>query len=187
MSQNIIIESYNPNWAIQFQEIKDLIWPLVKNSALAIEHVGSTSIVGLAAKPIIDIDIIIPDMSYLDQVVKSLSIIGYEHRGNLGIENREVFKTLQPLHKHNLYVCSKDSIALNNHLTLRDVLRTNSALRDEYAAIKYGLAEKFPDSIDAYVEGKTDFILKILEKSENGLSANELETIRSANLSPVKK
>lgn len=182
--KKVVVESYNPIWTSQFQEIKNLIWPLVKDSALSIEHVGSTSVPGLAAKPVIDIDIVIPDMSQLDKVIEGLASIGYEHRGNLGIEDREAFRAREPIHKHNLYVCPEDSLALRNHLSLRDSLRANAALRDEYAKIKYRLAGEFPDSIDHYIEGKTAFILKILE--DNGLNADKLEAIRLANLAPTK-
>jgi len=182
MSKQVVVEPYNSNWIVQFQELKSLIWPTVQDVAISIEHVGSTSVPGLAAKPVIDIDIVIGDMSQLDHVIKALASIGYEHRGNLGIVEREAFRTQQPLHKHNLYVCPQSSMALRNHLSLRDSLRASTSLRDEYAAIKYRLATDFPDSIDNYVEGKTEFILRVL--AENGLSADRLEEIRIANLAP---
>lgn len=182
MSKQVVVEPYNSNWIVQFQELKSLIWPVVQDVAISIEHVGSTSVPGLAAKPVIDIDIVIADMSQLNSVIKGLASLGYEHRGNLGIEDREAFRAQKPLQKHNLYVCPQGSMALRNHLSLRDSLRANPVLRDEYAAIKTRLATEFPDSIDNYVEGKTDFILKVL--AENGLSSERLEEIRLANLAP---
>jgi GrpB-like predicted nucleotidyltransferase (UPF0157 family) len=183
--KQVTVEPYNSNWVAQFKELKNLIWPAVQDFAIAIEHVGSTSIPGLAAKPVIDIDIIIADMSQLPLIIKGLAAIGYEHRGNLGIEEREAFRTQTPLHKHNLYVCLQGSVALRNHLILRESLRDNPALRDEYAAVKTRLAAEYPDSIDNYVEGKTEFILKVL--AENGLNSERLEEIRIANLAPAKK
>jgi GrpB-like predicted nucleotidyltransferase (UPF0157 family) len=183
--KQVTVEPYNANWIAQFQELKSLIWPTVQDFAISIEHVGSTSVPGLAAKPIIDIDIIIADMSLLEPIIKGLVSIGYEHRGNLGIEEREAFRTQKPLHKHNLYVCLQGSVALRNHLSLRDSLRANPSLRDEYAAVKTRLAAEYLDSIDNYVEGKTEFILKVL--AGNGLNADRLEEIRVANLAPAKK
>jgi len=182
MSQTVVVEPYNPEWASQFLEIKNLLWPAVSEIAVSIEHVGSTSVVGLAAKPVVDIDIIIPDVSVLSRAILQLSKLGYEHRGNLGIVGREAFRASQPLHKHNLYVCPEDSISLRNHLCLRDALRANPALRDEYAAIKYRLAAKFKNSIDDYIEGKTEFILKVLR--DHGYGPDSLEAIRIANLAP---
>lgn len=185
MSKSVIVQPYNPEWANQFLELKNIIWPKIMNFAISIEHVGSTSVPGLAAKPIIDIDIIIADMSSLPQVIDGLATIGYEHRGNLGIIDREAFRSKQSLIKNNLYVCPQNSVALKNHICLRDTLRANSDLRDEYSSLKKQLAVKFPESIDEYIEGKTDFILKILEK--NGLNSDRLEEIRKMNLSPKAK
>lgn len=184
MQKQVNVVSYNPEWAKQFTTLKNFIWPTISDFAISIEHVGSTSVVGLAAKPVIDIDIIIPDMSFMNQAIQQLKTIGYEHRGNLGIEDRHAFRANLPQAKHNLYVCPQDSIALKNHLCLRDTLRSNSILRDEYSALKQKLALQFPDSMDQYVEGKTDFILKIL--AENGLGSDRLEEIRIANLAPKK-
>lgn len=184
MTKQVIVEDYNPQWPKQFEDLKALLWPAVQSFALSIEHVGSTSVPGLAAKPVIDLDIIIPDMSYLNQAIKALATLGYEHRGNLGIVERESFKSVNPLFKHNLYVCSKDSISLRNHLCLRDTLRSHPKLRDDYAELKKKLAAQFPDSIDDYIEGKTDFILEILKS--HGYGPDNLEAIRIANLAPKK-
>lgn len=185
MSKQVIVEDYNPLWAQHFQEIKDVLWTAVNDFALSIEHVGSTSVPGLAAKPVIDVDIIIRDMSFLDRTVAALNALGYEHRGNLGIVEREAFRASNPARKHNLYVCPKDSISLRNHLCLRDALRINTELRDQYSELKKQLAAKFPDSIDDYVEGKTDFILNILK--DHGYGPDSLKAIRMANLAPAKK
>lgn len=184
MSKAVVVEPYNEDWVRQFSEIKSTIWPVVKDIASAIEHIGSTSVAGLAAKPIIDLDIVIPDMSYLDQIIMRLNELGYEHRGNLGIKDREAFKASEPRYRHNLYVCPENSIALQNHLCLRDTLRTNSKLRDEYAKLKYQLAKEHPHSIDDYIEGKSEFILAILQSRGHG--PDSLEAIRIANLAPRK-
>jgi GrpB-like predicted nucleotidyltransferase (UPF0157 family) len=184
MQKIVSVVPYDPAWAQQFLDIKNTIWPLIADFAISIEHVGSTSIVGLAAKPVIDIDIIIPDMTFLENTIQQLATLGYDHRGDLGIEDRHAFRAKQAQVKHNLYVCPQNSIALKNHLSLRDALRANSALRDEYSVLKQELAVKYRDNIDQYVEGKTDFILKIL--AENGLSSERLAEIREANLAPQK-
>lgn len=184
MNQQVVVEEYNLIWKDRFEELKAQLWPLVQDFAVSIEHVGSTSVPGLAAKPVIDLDIIIPDMSYLERTVKALATLGYEHRGNLGIVDREAFRKANPRFKHNLYVCPTNSISLRNHICLRDALRTNDSLRDEYANLKKKLAMQFPESIDDYVEGKTEFILEIL--SRFGYGPDSLEAIRVANLAPKK-
>jgi GrpB-like predicted nucleotidyltransferase (UPF0157 family)/ribosomal protein S18 acetylase RimI-like enzyme len=182
MTNEVVVEPYNPDWPNQFEEIKRTLWSAVGEFATSIEHVGSTSVPGLAAKPILDIDIVIHDMSLLDRAILALGELGYEHRGNLGIEGREAFRAQNPTHRHNLYVCLENCLALRNHLCLRDALRAIPSLRDEYAAIKFRLAREFPDSIDHYIEGKTEFILRVLHT--HGHDPESLEQIRLANLAP---
>ncbi len=179
MTYQVIVEPYNLEWPRQFERLASVLWPAVSAHALIIEHVGSTSVPGLAAKPIIDIDIVIDDMARLPAIIAALASIGYEHRGNQGIVDREAFKRPDAEVRHNLYVCPKDSIALRNHLCLRDALRADTTLRDEYARLKQALAAEFPTSIADYLDGKTDFILAILARS--GFGPDHLEAIRSAN------
>lgn len=180
----VVVLPYDPVWVERFSQLRDLLWPAVKDFALSIEHVGSTSVPGLAAKPIIDIDIVIPDASLLDRAISALDRSGYDHRGNLGIEGRHAFRARQENVSHNLYVCFRDALSLRNHLCLRDALRADPALRDEYGALKLRLALQFPKSIDDYIEGKTEFILRIL--SSHGYAPDKLEAIRAANVAPLK-
>ena len=101
-----------------FCEIKSEIQEALDQLALAIEHVGSTSVHGLSAKPIIDIDVVIKDYSMLDAVISALERIDYHHEGNLGIAGREAFKYEGKTHlrKHHLYVCPRDSEELKSIL-----------------------------------------------------------------------
>ena len=179
MTYQVIVEPYNPEWPRHFERLAGVLWPAVSDHALTIEHVGSTSVPGLAAKPLIDIDIVIEDMSRLPAMIAALAALGYEHRGNQGIVDREAFKRADAEVRHNLYVCPKNSIALRNHLCLRDALRTNPALRDEYARLKQSLAVKYPTSIADYIDGKTDFVLGIL--AQHGFGPDRLDEIRKAN------
>ncbi len=179
MTKSVVVIPYDPEWPKQFIDLKNTIWPRVSDFALSIEHVGSTSVEGLAAKSVIDLDIVIPDMTFLKNAVSGLSEIGYVHRGNLGVFEREAFRQEAAPIKHNLYVCPRESFALRNHLCLRDSLRQNEVLRDEYAALKIELARKFSNSIDEYCEGKTEFILEILKA--NGFEPDRLEEIRASN------
>lgn len=180
----IVVEDYNPEWKERFNELKQEIWPLVKNWADSIEHVGSTSVEGLAAKPIIDLDIVLDDFSKLKYVIKALESLGYEHRGDLGIKDREAFQKENPKFKHNLYVCLKGSLALNNHLILRDHLRDNPKDRIAYSEKKKQLATEFPEDIDSYLDGKTDLILDILNQYQ--FDTEELQNIQSVNKKKIK-
>ena len=180
----IVVESYNPKWATRFESLKAQLWPLIQEWAISIDHVGSTSVPGLAAKPIIDMDIVVEDAKRLQYVIRALELIGYVHRGNMGIEGREAFRVPNDSIKHNLYACTKDCTALKNHLFLRDHLRANEQSRNEYGNIKRRLASAAM-SIDEYVEGKTAFIVNVLSKSD--LAVQELDNIKKSNEESKRK
>ena len=127
MTRNIVVVPYDSNWKLQFEAIRSEIQDALCELALSIEHVGSTSVEGLSAKPIIDIDVVIEDESKLQTVIEKLAVIGYEYEGNLGIVGREAFGYTgkEHLQNHHLYVCAKDSPELKRHLTFRDYLRSH--------------------------------------------------------------
>lgn len=178
-TMTIVVADYQPNWTHQFSKLSKNLADIVGANAISIEHVGSTSVPGLAAKPIIDIDIVVSRTNTL-QVISALEKYGYKHRGNLGIEDREAF--FNPEHaeiNHHLYVCAEGSLALRNHLSLRDRLRSNPEEMQAYSKIKRELAAKYPDNIDAYIAGKTEFILSVLKRAE--FNESELSSIREPN------
>lgn len=186
----IIVVDYKPKWAEQFAELRDLLLRHVnEEDIISIEHVGSTSVVGLKAKPIIDLDIIVADEGRMKKVIAQLAKLGYKHIGDLGVTGREAFKrppeniltdgTGRKWFGHHLYVCQMGSIGLRNHLALRDYLREHPTKVTEYGNLKQDLAEKYPYDIDAYIEGKTDFITNVL--IEMGLNENDLSIIRKDN------
>ena len=156
----VTVLPYSAAWADDFEKIKREIEGAIGHITVGIEHVGSTSVAGLCAKPCIDIDVIIPDISALDAVIEGLAAIGYIHEGDLGIRGREAFKYEDKPHlaKHHLYVCPRDSEELKRHLAFRDFLRANPDARDEYGRVKMEAAGLFPDDIDKYIEYKSPCI-----------------------------
>jgi len=176
---NIVVSPYNPDWLDQFQSLHDVIWSEVSDVAISIEHVGSTSVPGLAAKPIIDMTIVVKNDEALEEVVNRLSRIGVQHRGDLGIVGREAFTRLSGFPEHNLYACMEGAQALRNHLGIRDYLREYPESAIKYGELKYALAKKYPQDIDAYVAGKSEFLLTILTKL--GFSESDLEEIENVN------
>jgi GrpB-like predicted nucleotidyltransferase (UPF0157 family) len=176
----IEVVDYDPQWPIAFEAIVARIRPAVSNVALAIEHVGSTSVPGLAAKPIIDVDVVV-DAADVPVAIERLAAIGYSHRGDLGVPGREAFRQEHGV-PHNLYVCVEGSPHLRNHLVLRDRLRADPEAAFRYGALKRELAARFPNDIDAYVAGKSALILQVLETA--GLPAEDLASIRGLNEPP---
>ena len=163
--QRVIVTPYDPIWPDEFARIQSEVQQALGEDVLAIEHVGSTSVPGLAAKPIIDIDVVI-DADKLGKVIARLTDIGYVHQGDLGIPGREAFKYSgkEDLMKHNLYVCSKDATELKRHVTFRDWLRSHPEDRLAYGEVKSKMAARYPDDIDAYMQGKAACITAIYQK-----------------------
>ena len=162
----IVVVPYDPKWRSDFEAIKAEIEDAVGDLILGIEHVGSTSVEGMAAKPCIDLDVIIPDYSVFDTVVSRLNAIGYIHEGDLGIRDREAFKYADKPHlqTHHLYVCPQTSAELHRHITFRDFLRSHPDAVHQYSAVKQQAAQLFPNDIDAYIAYKSECIKKIYQK-----------------------
>ncbi|MCL6457140.1 MAG: GrpB family protein [Gorillibacterium sp.] len=161
------VEPYNPEWRVEFERIKTMLLSYIGDIVLAIEHVGSTSVEGLAAKPIIDLDVVIDSYTALPDIIERLGREGFTHEGNLGIEGREAFKRTgtDGLMSYHLYVCPKDGRGYLEHIALRDYLRTNETARNEYGALKLRLAEAYRYDIDQYCDNKTEFVREILNKT----------------------
>jgi len=179
----IEVVEYDPRWPEQFARLRDRLWPACSDAgAIAVEHVGSTSVPGLAAKPVIDLDVVIRTEADLPPVRSALEQLGYRFRGDLGVPCRYAFHAPdEPAIRHHLYVCVSGSVALRNHLLVRDSLRADRALRDAYAALKRGLASRVR-TIDEYIDGKTDYLVRLL--ADAGLDADELRGVAAINRSP---
>ncbi len=173
---------HSPEWITLFTSIKSQVWPKVQQAAMSIEHVGSTAIPGLHAKPIIDMAIVVDSNEKTRAAILALKELGYEHRGDLGIKGREAFKRPINSPKHNLYVVLKDSLSLKNHLLFKNYLLNNAEARKQYSDLKLQLARDHADNIDLYVEGKTSFIVNILKQL--GMSDSEIKEIEDANKAP---
>jgi GrpB-like predicted nucleotidyltransferase (UPF0157 family) len=144
---------------------------------VGIEHVGSTSVPGLAAKPIIDVDIVVPEAA-VDAAISALAAIGYEPLGEMGIPRRWVCRAPDGEIRTNTYVVVDGSLSLRNHLAVRNVLRDDEALRAEYAEVKKRLARQV-DDIDEYVEAKSAVLQRILEQA--GITDDERAQIEEIN------
>ena len=161
----VTVVPYNPAWRSDFEKIKKELENALCGLIVGIEHIGSTSVEGLAAKPCIDIDVIIENYSVFDNVVEKLNEIGYIHEGNLGIKDREAFKYSDKpyLQNHHLYVCPKNSEELRRHIVFRDFLRSNPEAVKKYGSVKQTAAFLFPDDIDKYIQYKSPCIEELYE------------------------
>ena len=165
-TKHVVVLPYDEAWADRFAEIKTEIEAALGELVFRIEHVGSTAVPGLSAKPIIDLDVVIRDSSAFHAAAAALEAIGYQHEGDLGIAGREAFRYdgKDHLQKHHLYVCAQDSAELKRHLVFRDYLRTHPEAVREYSQVKEEGAALYPYDIDGYIEHKTPFIRRIYQE-----------------------
>ncbi len=161
-----LVEKYNPIWPKWFEEIKTYLGEKIVKACLRIEHVGSTSIPGMTAKPIIDLILVIEPEGW-EEMKSLLEERGYYYRGNQGIEEREVFRlkdeTILP--SHHLYVCPKQSFELKKETAFREYMKTHKKDRERLNALKWSLAEKFNNDRQLYIDGKDAMVKEITKKA----------------------
>jgi GrpB-like predicted nucleotidyltransferase (UPF0157 family) len=156
---------HDPEWKNEFLKIKAMISNCIGDFVISIDHVGSTAVEGLPSKPIIDIDVVIDSYDIFPAVKDRLSKIGFEHKGNLGIEGRESFKRtfIDDFMPYHMYVCPKDGKGYLEHIAFRDYLRSHPEDMKAYGELKTKLAEQFRIDITGYIDGKHDFVQNILK------------------------
>jgi GrpB-like predicted nucleotidyltransferase (UPF0157 family) len=164
----IVVVAYDPAWPAEFARLRDRAASCVGDLAVAIEHVGSTAVPGLAAKPVIDL-VVVVEPADVRRTIERLEGIGYTHRGNLGVEGREAFDVPADEERHHLYVSPTDSEKLRAQLVFRDALRTSPELAADYEELKRELAERFGEDRRGYSDAKTDFIAHAVRSSSRAL------------------
>jgi len=165
LSRPLRFHEYNPNWVNDFSQIKVYLESKLVNLYTEIHHVGSTSVKGLGAKPIIDIDIEYEDN--IDLIIKVLTNNGYEYQGFKGIEGRHTFRyKSDDLPLHHLYAMHKDNEELERHLRFRDALRMSNKYKKMYHELKDSLIKKNRLDRVLYTDSKTELVNKILEVSK---------------------
>lgn len=163
----ILVVPYNPDWPIFYEEEAKRIHKSLKNDLLAIHHVGSTSVPGLAAKPVIDIIAVVKNS---EETIKTLESIGYDYRGEYNIPMHYGFSK-RGLVNVNLHVYEDNNPEIELNLAFRDYLRNNPDIRDEYTALKLELLEKKSSfeknnsMFTGYNLGKNGFIHRVLQKT----------------------
>ncbi len=169
---------YDPRWAERFRGSRaEYLRALVRAGVqvVAVEHVGSTSVPGLAAKPVIDVDIVVAGEDVV-AASEALTGLGFRPLGEVGIPDRWAFREPDRFAGTNTYVVVAGSLALRNHLGVRDVLRSDAGLRAEYAVVKKAAAMVAAD-IDDYGGRKNAVVQRILAAA--GLTEQERVSIEN--------
>ena len=164
----VIIVDYDPHWPDLFEQLRAPVVAALGDLVVSVEHVGSTAVPGLAAKPIIDMDVVVPSVADIPEAIGGLASLGYVHRGDLGIPGREAFASPAGKPRHHLYLCALGSEELRRHRSFRDYLLTHPDDARAYAALKKAAARRFAEDRAAYNEAKTRFVEAVLQRASSG-------------------
>ncbi|WP_211786424.1 GrpB family protein [Kitasatospora viridis] len=158
----MIVQEYDPSWPGQFEQLRARVLDALGDLAVGVEHVGSTAVPGLPAKPVIDLDVVVASAEDVPAAVERLAGLGYQHEGDLGIPGREAFRWPSGSERHHLYLCPRDSPELARHLRFRDHLRAHPEVAAAYARLKLDAAAAHRDDRDAYSAAKSGFVEQVL-------------------------
>ncbi|MGO1368844.1 MAG: GrpB family protein [Senegalia sp. (in: firmicutes)] len=169
------LETYDPKWVLEYEREEDIIQNCIGNNIIDIQHVGSTSLEGLSAKPIIDIAIGVDSILEGYKCIEPFEQLGYVYKGEAGISGR-LFFSKGDVHttKHHVHVEKIDSINWLNQILFRDYLRIDDDVRDEYDKLKKKLSLEYANDREIYTLEKADFILNIIEQAKKYFSEKNL-------------
>lgn len=152
------VVEYDTDWALRFKREKDLLIEQLGAVAEAVHHIGSTSVEGLAAKPIIDIILEVKSLEALDAMTHKLEALGYEAMGEFGIVGRRYFRKGSDERTHHIHAFAVGDENIARHLAFRDYLKAHPAVRAEYESLKCKLAKNCNNDVEVYCDGKDGFI-----------------------------
>src|SRR5688572_27003496 len=153
---------YSPEWPLEFEREASRLQSLLGEELIAVHHIGSTSVPGLAAKPTLDLQPVVRDIARIDDCTPKLENAGYRAWGEYGIPGRRfVTKDCGEYRTHNIHIFQEGNPQIERHLAFCAYLRSNAKARDEYAALKREVYARHPADIEAYSDGKHDWIRRM--------------------------
>jgi GrpB-like predicted nucleotidyltransferase (UPF0157 family)/predicted GNAT family acetyltransferase len=166
MRQSFVeVVPYNTNWPYLFEREAAIVRQLLGDNCIDIHHIGSTSVVGLCAKPVIDMIPVVKNILQVDQCSTVMEAEGFQVRGEYGMPFRRFFIKEAPHDACNVHVYEKGNLEIERHVRFRDYMRTHDQARQAYAALKTELAQKHSQDRMAYCLGKTAFVQEIDAKA----------------------
>jgi GrpB-like predicted nucleotidyltransferase (UPF0157 family) len=156
MTREVIVVAYDNNWPTLYQQEIMRIKDVLEKEIVSAHHIGSTSIPGMSAKPIIDILLEVKDIAQIDSYNTEMEKLGYEPRGELGIPGRRYFSREEPkdVRTHHIHAYQVDNRELERHLAFRDYMIAHPKNARIYSDLKRVLARRFHWDIDGYISGK---------------------------------
>ncbi|MFJ8364303.1 GrpB family protein [Streptomyces sp. NPDC093984] len=168
MTDMIVVSDYDPRWPERFEDLRQRLAPHVADLAVSIEHVGSTAVPECAAKPVIDLDIVVSEEAVMPELISRLAGQGYRHEGDLGIRGRDAFQAPPAAPEHHVYAVVAGSKPHLDHVLLRDYLRQRPDEVQRYSALKVALAQRFPADSEgraSYSAAKGALVEELVAKS----------------------
>jgi GrpB-like predicted nucleotidyltransferase (UPF0157 family) len=165
--RNIVVVPYDPDWPHRYTAEAERLARVFGPLLVDIYHVGSTSVPGLAAKPIIDIMPVVADIGRVAACNGAMAELGYEAMGEFGIPGRRYFRKGGDAHRtHHVHVYGRGNPEIGKHLLFRDFLRAHPAQAQRYGELKIALAARHPHDIEAYMDGKDPLIKELMALAE---------------------
>jgi GrpB-like predicted nucleotidyltransferase (UPF0157 family) len=167
MTRTIEVVAHDPVWPGRFQEAADELATLFGDEIVAIYHIGSTAVPGLAAKPIVDLCVEVRDLARVDAFDAEMVRRGYLVRGEAGIAGRRFFvKGTEEARSHHVHTYQVGHAEVERHLAFRDYLIAHPAEAAHYGRVKEEAARRYPHNIEGYMEAKRDLIVDLIQKAE---------------------
>lgn len=163
--RKVEVSPFNEQWASMFKEEAENLQRVFGRELIDIHHIGSTSVLGLEAKPIIDIMPVVKDISVIDEYNHAMQELGYQPKGDNGIPERRYFEKGGDNRTHHVHIYQVGNPEIERHLAFRDYIKSHEKIANEYGELKKQLAQQFPYNIESYIKGKETFISEIERKA----------------------
>ncbi|MDN5708889.1 MAG: GrpB family protein [Planococcus sp. (in: firmicutes)] len=163
--RKVIVTAYDERWPIEFEHAAEAIRGMLGSKCLKVEHIGSTAVPGLAAKPVIDLLVAVSDIEAIDRYEEDFRKLGYQAKGENGLPGRRYFERGGNERTHHVHCYEQGSLEISRHLAFRDFLKANPQVASAYGELKMKLAKQYPLDIEQYINGKHDMVQEIEKKA----------------------
>jgi len=163
--RKVEVKPYDEQWVANFDEESHKLHEIFGSEIIEMHHIGSTSVIGLLAKPIIDIMPVVRDINRIDEFYKAMVAIGYDPKGENGIPERRYFQKGGDNRTHHVHIYEWGNSEIERHLAFRDYLRAHPDVAQNYGDLKGKLSQRFPYDIESYIKGKEQLALEIDRKA----------------------
>ncbi|MFD1021002.1 GrpB family protein [Thalassobacillus hwangdonensis] len=163
--RKVEVVKFDETWSRKFEEEKEKLRNIFGNELVAVHHIGSTSVEGLKAKPIIDILPVVKDIEKVDSFNEQMEAIGYEPMGEFGLPGRRYFRKGGDQRTHHIHMYEESNNEIDRHLAFRDYLRTHPDERERYGNLKEELAKQYPNDMESYINGKDSYVKEMERKA----------------------